>query len=428
MKSLIDRWFGEDLDRAWYSKLTLEDDDEEDEKVVRQKVKALKKEYRTKHLIGNKKEILEELDSRLSAIKFPERVHRLMPSLSNGGKLKSLEYENLLFYGWICFEGLIKPETLENFKLLAFILSEFSSREVQKRSDIRLVTQEIDKFFKSFCDIYGRTNLDGEMEGIEAFMWKLNVHYLAHFPNMVQWFGPLTVQSAYPTESTYGVLASLVKTNIHISQQVCNKFISRYEVMSICSRIITTCSTPFLERFNYYFPKMCSQLLYNAKLKTEGFMIPKRAGAKPLTNDQVEILRNLKFDNTDDFVSLERVLWKGETVCTEFYNLHKATKTINHCLKIKIKNDSFKYFLIIHIFKCESKLLFVGKELQTSSKLNLYEKNNRKLSNLSFGYLRTYVTISNSFTKIDHNCFYELISYANINNKNYILEIFNRHS
>ncbi|KAH7644880.1 hypothetical protein HUG17_0418 [Dermatophagoides farinae] len=72
------------------------------------------------------------VDERLSSIKFPEGVLKAMPQLSQKRNLKSMDYELLLFYGFICFEGIVERGRCENFKQLAFILSKLSSRMISK--------------------------------------------------------------------------------------------------------------------------------------------------------------------------------------------------------------------------------------------------------------------------------------------------------
>src|SRR5690606_20282072 len=103
------------------------------------------------------------INSRLSMIKFPQKMLRTMPQIG-GRSLKAIEYELILFYGWICFIGIVEPKRCRNFQQLAFILSSLSARYISKRLDIRLVEKEITNFLTLFDEIYSKS---------EEFMWKI---------------------------------------------------------------------------------------------------------------------------------------------------------------------------------------------------------------------------------------------------------------
>ena len=52
------------------------------------------------------KEKIDIINSRFKTIKFPENVLKMMPQLQVGRYLKAMEYEIILFYGFLCFEGI----------------------------------------------------------------------------------------------------------------------------------------------------------------------------------------------------------------------------------------------------------------------------------------------------------------------------------
>lgn len=70
-----------------------------------------------------------------------------MPELGEKGSLKSLDFEIILFYGWICFTGLISVAKFNNFKQFAYIMSSLSMKLISKGADIRIIDGEVTKFF-----------------------------------------------------------------------------------------------------------------------------------------------------------------------------------------------------------------------------------------------------------------------------------------
>ena len=107
--------------------------------------------------------------------------------------LKSLDYEILLFYGWIAFEGIVDHLKIINLKLLAFILSSWSNRRVSKAADMRIVCRiSIGSFFFTFDKLYSGM----------AYVLKMNLHFLCLLPKMIENYAPLPVQSTYFTENT----------------------------------------------------------------------------------------------------------------------------------------------------------------------------------------------------------------------------------
>src|SRR5699024_9690380 len=118
------------------------------------------------------------------------------------GSWKSLDYENVLFFGWPAFVGIIDHERFNNFMQLAFAISTLCTRNVTA-ADIRLAKREIERFLQAFDRIYSPH---------EAFLWKFNLHAVHHLCDMVERYGPLPVQSAYSTENTMGIIVRRVMT------------------------------------------------------------------------------------------------------------------------------------------------------------------------------------------------------------------------
>lgn len=142
------------------------------------------------------------------------------------------------------------------------------------------------------------------------------------------------------------------------------------------------------------------------------------------------------------YKAIRRVSWLAEgavqsqTICTRSHNENSAKTTNNH--SIKLKNG--KYFIIESILQDMSNLevVFLGRKFLQVKPLPLYDENvdwQKKMieerMNLKtlyeFDYVFTYSHLSPSLTKLDANTFLELVTYVSVNNKNYILEIFNKH-
>ena len=95
-------------------------------------------------------EQLTIIDKRLALIKFPKNALRRMPQLSDKRSLKAIEYEVLLYFGWPAFKGIVTEDRLQNFKLLAFILSSLS---LQYIANFRIIEKAIEEFLGMFNTI-----------------------------------------------------------------------------------------------------------------------------------------------------------------------------------------------------------------------------------------------------------------------------------
>ena len=90
-------------------------------------------------------------------------------------------------------------------------------------------------------------------------------------------------------------------------------------------------SQRFIKNLHSYLPKLCPTEL------------------KVTSCDYIPTQEELSFfgtvDESETFLSLQRVRAKGQTICTKHYNDHKATSTNNHC----IKTEKSKFFVITKI-------------------------------------------------------------------------------
>ena len=246
-------------------------------------------------------------------------------------------------------------------------------------------------------------------------MWRINVHFLTHLPDMVDCYGPLPVQTGYYTENTMGLIARRVKTGTIVSQQVMNKFITYQSVVSACSNNLDSLSSDFRECLYFHLPKLSS-----SPPNFKSFEQPYHPSGQELS------LLKPYVGHDDTFKSLQRFRCNGtlpgQLICTKSYNESKATSTNNHC----IKTVNQKYFLISKIVQStkSSKVFFFGHQLLKCEKVSLCPET--KVSS-KFSYVSTFSKISPTLSVILPSDFLELSTYANINDKNYVFNIFNRH-
>ncbi|KAI2810396.1 hypothetical protein BLOT_001557 [Blomia tropicalis] len=78
------------------------------------------------HDFGLSGNCIDTINRRLSSIKFPINVLRIMPDITS--KLKSIEYEIILYYAIVAFDGILPNREYNLFKILSFIVSTLSNR------------------------------------------------------------------------------------------------------------------------------------------------------------------------------------------------------------------------------------------------------------------------------------------------------------
>lgn len=95
------------------------------------------------------KEDIEVFNSRVKSILFSKEALRPMGQIEDGKKLKVIEYENLLCYGWGCLESLLHESRVVSISRLAFIMSTLSDRNILKIK----VKEEAKRFTREFSPI-----------------------------------------------------------------------------------------------------------------------------------------------------------------------------------------------------------------------------------------------------------------------------------
>ncbi|KAI2795351.1 hypothetical protein BLOT_016853 [Blomia tropicalis] len=346
-----------------------------------------------------KKEDLMLINDRMKMIKFPERCLKSMPELGSETNLKALDFEIILFYGWIVFEGIVDSTRLLNFKQLAYILSTWSSRIISKGADFRYAESEMNNFFTTFNQAYGESK----------YLWKMNVHFLSHFPKMVEEYGPLPVQAAYFTENTMGLIAKRVKTGTNITQQVMKKMVTYQSVLSYSTNS-PNCSVHFMQEVERYLP-MLSPIGRSIKPMAENC-------PNGLTECELNIL-----PKDEGYELIQRISFNNEVLCTKKYNQQKAISTINHCCKT-VKG---KFYIIekIVVGINTKKTFLLCNELLNCVKLPL--ESGFTQSHAHFSYIHTYSKTSQLTQNIPITDVSELCTYTTINNANYLFSIFNKH-
>lgn len=444
---MLKHWLDLDLkSKSWFSKLT----------------EADKQKRRMRHLLMPRTRAIAEIDKNLSKIKLPSRVLREMPQLCHLGKFKAMEYELLLFYGFFCFENIIKSKTLNNFKLLALILSKLCAQKVN-RQQLNLVRSLVDKFLQTFEDIYGNED--------EHYMWRSNIHHVAHLCDMVEWYdfvfnkqgndsiysnryGPLFIQSAFFTENLFGVLARKVVTGTNVQQQglyiklssieliyllvtAFNKYLNQFSVLGAVGELVKkpTTSSRFLETVEELFPNLIESsepIFVSNVVHDEGL----RTHATPYDTSSSEVKQFLQAILGDDWkegmslLSLKRARWNHpdfgkQAICTKKYNQTIATTTNNHCIKVK-SGDNFKYYAISTILqdKDTKNIWVLGKEFLSVERISLLVLD----IPTEFDYISTFDKISEDLTVLKSNDFCDLSTYCeDVHGKNYLLDIFSRH-
>lgn len=131
---------------------------------------------------------VQALNKRITRLKFPSKLLRTMPDIA--ASLKSIDLENILYYGVVFFDGLLSQQQFQNFKLLSLIISTLSNRTITPQ-DVTSCEEWIAMFISEFGTIY------------PAELHKYNVHMLCHLPQVVREYGPLITNSAYQVNLFY---------------------------------------------------------------------------------------------------------------------------------------------------------------------------------------------------------------------------------
>lgn len=331
------------------------------------------------------------INSRLKTIKFPSGMLKTMPQLGN--RFKSMDYEHLLFYGFVCFQDILQEKEFKLIQVFAYILSLLSNRYVTGSRDIKLAKKGIKAFFQLFNDIFNE----------EDHMYRINLHFIVHLPKMVELYGPLFVQSAYSTENTMGLIAKQVHAHKNVAQQVANKMIRLQSILSYCHGSEKEFSYAFQQQLHEYIPSLRPTLPTILEMKKSYL----------LTDIEQTLVPSI-FRNSLIF-SQERYNYQNNLICTFNYNYTKSKSTNNHTFE----DTNGKFYKI-------AKILSVGEHVC----LLCYRLSNAKMlteDDFQFHYIYTFAKFSETLEAVDIVKLKQLCTYVSVGTNNYIFRLFNRH-
>lgn len=330
-----------------------------------------------------KKRDIELINRRLLDIKFPAKALRTLPNI--GEKWKAADYENMLFYGLISLEGVLEKRKLDNFKLLSFIISELSKKEVIE-TRLGIVSDKIQEFFTSFQSIYNPS------------LNRYNVHSLSHLVSTVQMYGPLLTNSGFIVENTMGVLARKTHSWSSVALQVMNKCITRSSIMA---KLHKEQSPTLLNSIQEVFPNFLPKSL---TVDSSGPPVVTLSDqGSHLSKKQVNVL-----GSPNDFEFFRRCQTNKVTITTTAQNDFRSA---NYAVKF-----GEYFYLIEKIAKNIStgRVFAIARRFERISSWDPLEHvhNCRRTSTLD---------------KICVEAIVEMCVYSNVNNTVRFAEIFNRH-
>lgn len=337
---------------------------------------------------------LEILNRRISKIKFPSQILRKMPDLKT--KLKSIEFENFLFYGIVALQDILPEKEFETFRILSYIIATLTARTISQQQ-INQVEGLINIFISNYTEIYPEE------------MHKYNIHMLTHLVEVVRRFGPLITNSAYQVEDWIGKLAKLVKSPKWVSEQVLNK-----SLMS--ASIVTT----VLSNFEHHTPDFQKHVAGYFPILEENCPKPGTKKKYPLTEPEASLLNshfNCTVDlHSKDIYQIDKVIFGKHYISTNDYSTKRNEQTNNQYIKTFAGN----YYLIDNIIMIDDQVYF-------SCFQYLDPQNYKVIDDVYFDHIKTSKDLS-----IDH----KLVLLSEIEspfsalffkNKHIIFDLFNRH-
>lgn len=139
-----------------------------------------------------------DLDTRILKIRYPKEFPRDQRSLNYFKEFKANEMRNLMFYGSICLENILKNEYFQHLILYVVAIRLLCQDELDK-TDLKDAFILINHFYLRFRKLYG----------IENLTYKLHAH--THLIAQVCNYGPLHKISSFPFESNYFLLSIQLK-------------------------------------------------------------------------------------------------------------------------------------------------------------------------------------------------------------------------
>ncbi|XP_067203636.1 uncharacterized protein [Linepithema humile] len=172
------------------------------------KILTLVSDAKYKNCVFSLHAVINEVNSRLIAIKPPKFIHRMPRSVADLIHWKALELKMFCFYYSIpIFEGIMRLDYFEHFLRLIVALAILSSDSITNHM-IEIARDLLHRFVREFQFLYG----------IE--FCSINLHQLLHLPDCVKNLGPLWANTCYEYESLNGKLLKLIHGTSHIDSQI----------------------------------------------------------------------------------------------------------------------------------------------------------------------------------------------------------------
>lgn len=349
------------------------------------------------------KDSIQLLNNQLKLIRFPTKVLRQIPPKLSV-KLKAMELENVLFYGFVLFENILPADEFELLKLLAYILSTLSSRRIS-HAQIDFVESLIKKFLSKYSEVYKN----------DEFLFKYNAHLLLHLPISVRLFGPLNGTSAYQLEDLVGDMADLVNSPTKIPEQVLNKAVTSHSILVTVMSRYSIFTDEFKNSLPKYYPTLFSSLVETREPR-------KSMQVYYLEPEELSLLSSIQDVQLIDLSTARNIekTWKEKHfMCSNKHNYRNSdvlSATDNHF----IMTESQKYYQIEKIIRIDKIDYLFGYEFIDILPYHLYV-------NTPYGHVKLSKTLSSKLDIIllkDVICPFSRIYF----NGSYILyDLFNRH-
>jgi len=181
---------------------------------------------------------------------------------------------------------------------------------------------------------------------------------------------------------------------------------------------LDNCSRSFLAQIGKYLPKL---LLLKSDVDTK---------CRTLTNEWLPTKEERDLlSAAPNATSLQRIKAKGQIICTQDYN--KNSTTISHLFR----PQKGKCYIVKQIIEeragttgSSTKVHLLCQELINCVKLMLIRPFDSDKNPPTFLYISTFKCILSNLTKLDPTDVCELATYViDMNNKNFVFDIFNRH-
>ncbi|XP_026830127.1 uncharacterized protein LOC113563129 [Ooceraea biroi] len=152
--------------------------------------------------------VIDEINSRLTAIKPPKFIHRMPRSIVDLIHWKISELKIFCFYYSIpIFEGIMRLDYFEYFLRLIIALSILNSDFITEDM-IEIARDLLHRFVKEFQFLYG------------IQFCSINLHQLLHLSDCIRILGPLWAYTCYEYENLNGQLLKLIHGTCHIDTQI----------------------------------------------------------------------------------------------------------------------------------------------------------------------------------------------------------------